>query len=69
MIQFSQLNSEEQMKIMNKALTYYKDHKSSIYSSIKDQKEKVAPTGSDLYSPELWKPSHWVWFLDNNLLL
>ena len=69
MIKFSQLNKDEQSKILSDGMKYFVKNKSTVRKSVDKNTEKSAPTGSDLYHPELWKPSHWKWFLDNNFLL
>lgn len=69
MIQYNQLNEEEQNKIRENAMNWFKEHKKHVYSLVDETKDKVAPSGSDLYHPELWKGIHWRWFLDNSFLL
>ena len=69
MIEFKQLNNEEQQKVREKAMEWFQDHKSHVYSLIEKDTPKVAPSGSDMYKPELWKGIHWKWFLDNSFLL
>lgn len=69
MIEYSQLNKEEQDKIQKQGKEWFQEHKSHVYSLIEKETAKVAPSGSDMFRPELWKPMHWKWFLDNNFLL
>lgn len=69
MIKYEQLNKQEQSLIQKEALVFFNTHKSKIYKQITPLTEKIAPSGSDLYHPELWKTTHWKWFLDNNFLL
>lgn len=69
MIQYGQLNCQEQLEIRKNAMNYLNKHKTKIYKNISEQTEKISPTGNDLFSPELWKSSHWKWFLDNSFLL
>ena len=69
MIEFNQLNSEQQNVILKNAMDWFKVHKEHIYKVIKPETPKIAPSGSDLYRPELWKDIHWKWFLDNSFLL
>ena len=64
MKQFNSLQPKEQQDILNKALEFYKKHKEHV-SKILDKEHNVAPSGSDLNHPELWKGCHWSWFLSN----
>lgn len=72
MKEFKELTTEERKEVFNKAFTFLHDHPDHIHSLFNKDTSWVAPSGSDLWHPELWKGIHWAWFLmgewemDNN---
>lgn len=59
---YDDLTLEERIRIWNKAFTYKHDHPEHVEFLMSKTDYSIAPTGSDLYHPELWKGSHWNWF-------
>lgn len=63
-------NIIEQEAIKESGEEFLAKHKTHVESLIKDCKYSVAPSGSDLFKPELWKGIHWNWYLENfNIVL
>lgn len=62
-MQFSELNREQRKEIYDKAFTFMHDHTDHVHSLFDKNTPSVAPSGSDMFKPELWKGIHWVWFL------
>ncbi len=69
MIKFEQLSQKEQEVVKSQAMAFFNPRKKEIYKGITKETPKIAPSGSDLFHPELWKTIHWKWFLDNSFLL
>ena len=65
MLQFEELDKEKQFEVYNRAFTWRHDHADHVANLLKDCKDKVAPSGSDIFRPELWKSIHWKWFLED----
>lgn len=64
MKQFSDLTLGEIYEIREKARSFYnahRDHVLKLYMNKRDD-EGIAPSGSDMFHPELWKGIHWRWF-------
>jgi hypothetical protein len=60
---FDDLTIDEKREIRKKAREWYENHKAhvqAIYS--KSRHVGIAPCGSDMFRPELWKGIHWRWF-------
>ena len=68
-LKFEQLNEAEQVRIRKTANEWLQKNKNHVYRLIEEDKNKVAPKGSDLYNPSIWKPMNWRWYLDNSFLL
>lgn len=64
MKQWDDLTVEEKFKAYNNAFTYLHDHADHVNDLLIDAflDYAVAPSGSDMFHPELWKPIHWKWF-------
>lgn len=63
--QFEDLNQGEIELVRKYAREFYeqhKDHVLSIYLGLSET-DAVAPSGSDMFRPELWKGIHWKWFV------
>ena len=63
MMQYKDLTQEEKFEVYNKAFTFLHDHSDHVWSMVTKDKDSIAPSGSDMFHPELWKSIHWVWFL------
>jgi hypothetical protein len=63
MKEFKDLTNEDQKVIFNNAFTFLHDHADHVHSLFDKQTPIVAPSGSDLWHPELWKGIHWAWFV------
>lgn len=59
---FYGVSQEEQTQITQKSIDFYSKHFSHVTDLIKSAEGSYSPSGSDLFRPELWKPSHWRWF-------
>ena len=64
--QFSDLNPSQVSAVKAQSTKWYERNKAHVDSLILESKESVAPSGSDLFRPELWKAIHWRWFLELN---
>lgn len=63
MKQFNGLTESEKAEIKDKALSWYEQHKDHVdMISEGAVTDKISPSGSDLFRPELWKGIHWLWF-------
>jgi hypothetical protein len=62
--QVDELTQEELFNVYSKAFTWNHDHADLVERLIANAKGKrsVAPCGSDIFHPELWKDIHWKWF-------
>lgn len=59
---FKDLNEEEQFEVYNKAWTFIHDHSEYVSKMLIMDTPSVAPSGSDMFKPELWKEIHWSWY-------
>lgn len=66
MKEYSDLTKEEQLEVYNKAFAFLHDHADHVHSLYDKKTPGVAPSGSDMFHPELWKGIHWVWFKTQN---
>lgn len=55
-------NFIEQQEIKAAAEKFFSAHKNHVAEISKDTEHVVAPSGSDLFRPELWKGIHWLWY-------
>lgn len=62
MTQYWELSEEERKQLKDKALSWYKEHQLHVNKLVHGKKIEIAPSGSDMFRPELWKAIHWVWF-------
>ena len=62
MMTVKDLSKEELFELYNKAFTFTHDHTDTVENMVKNCEYSVAPSGSDMFRPELWKDIHWVWF-------
>jgi hypothetical protein len=60
--QYEDLSHEEKTKISINALDWYKKHTDHVKKVMKENEKAYAPSGSDMFRPELWKSGHWNWF-------
>ena len=63
MKEYKDLSREEIVKIDSIAFSFLHDHVDHVYGLFDKNTPSVAPSGSDLFHPELWKGIHWVWFI------
>lgn len=66
MTEYKDLTLLEKMEVVAKAhkfIKIYQDHFVKSVAASKDD-NAVAPSGSDLFNPALWKPCHWKWYLN-----
>lgn len=64
MIQWTDTTSSDRVMIRQRAEDYKHEHASHVHRLYKSARTAIAPSGSDLFKPELWKPIHWKWYLD-----
>lgn len=63
MKQFTNLTEAEKDQIKVSALSWWSKYSDCVEERMKEAKtDQVAPSGSDLFRPELWKGIHWRWF-------
>lgn len=65
MLEFQNLTPVQKEEITSKGRDFYQTHRKDINKRVKGVVYITAPSGSDLFHPELWKESHWNWFLLN----
>ena len=63
MMEFDDLTIDEKGEMYNKAFTFIHDHSDHVHSLFNRKTSRVAPSGSDMFHPELWKGIHWAWFI------
>lgn len=59
---YQDLTSEERSEIQSKADAYYSAHTQHVDRLINYTEYSYAPSGSDMFRPELWKEAHWRWY-------
>lgn len=59
---FNDLSQTEKNEVASRAQIFRLDHAKIVNQAIKIADAAFAPSGSDLFRPELWKPGHWKWF-------
>lgn len=64
MKKYEHLTTEAQKTVYDKAFTFMHDHADHVHNLFDNKTQAVAPSGSDMFHPELWKGIHWVWFLN-----
>ena len=57
-------NILEQQEIQHLGEEFLSAHKEHVASICADKENAVAPSGSDLFKPELWKAIHWNWYFE-----
>lgn len=60
-INFDELSINDQHKAIKLASDWYDEHLSHVSKLIDGATAAYQPSGSDLFHPELWKDSHWLW--------
>ena len=59
---FFELTKNEQEQVMDIAKAWKNSHEEHIAKLVKQAEHSYAPSSSDCFHPELWKPVHWEWF-------
>jgi len=67
MQEFKDLTEEQQVSVLATAAEWKENHFNHIKSLVKDKKYAIAPSGIDMFHPELWKGIHWIWFNDKKV--
>jgi hypothetical protein len=62
MVKWAELNDEDKHDVFTEAWTWRHDHADHVARLLNDASRPIAPEGSDLFKPELWKGIHWLWF-------
>lgn len=62
MLQFKEVNFNQRKEIYNNAHNFLHDHADHVHSLFDKDTPPIAPSGSDMFKPELWKGIHWIWF-------
>lgn len=65
MMEFRDLNEVEQTTVKERAKSFINKNSGHVNWLMNDRAPSVAPSGSDLNHPELWKDIHWNWFFDH----
>ena len=60
---FYSLTKVEQSLAKASALQWYEKHKDHVDRLRARAQKPYPPSGSDCFSPELWKAEHWRWLL------
>lgn len=63
MIEVWDLHAPSLGTMIDKAREFYWGHIEHVDRLLGDADAEYAPSGSDIFHPELWKPAHWKWFL------
>lgn len=60
--------TDEQVKA---ASAWYKSHSNHVRNIISDEVilHAYPPSEEDITNPSLWKPFHWIWFLQNHRIV
>lgn len=67
MKEYDELNLHEKTQVYNNAFTFLHDHADHVHSLFTKKTKGIAPSGSDMFKPELWKGIHWAWFLSKRV--
>jgi hypothetical protein len=62
MKRFEKLSQEDKNEIICRAWEWRQKHSAHVDRMVENQQARIAPSGSDLTRPELWKAAHWAWF-------
>lgn len=62
-----QISKEERKQVYNNAHNFLHDHYDYIHNLFDHKTPVVAPSGSDMFKPELWKDIHWAWFMTTHI--
>lgn len=62
MKQFADITDKEWQEITRKALDFKAKNGGHIARIMSSTRGCVAPSGTELFDPRLWKGCHWVWF-------
>lgn len=63
MKKWQDLNKEEKEFCSKSAIDWYQKHKHHVDQLTRKYNDAgYAPSGSDMFNPELFKPAHWKWF-------
>lgn len=66
MISYFSLHADSRREVYEKAFTWNHDHADHVANLVYEKGPAVAPSGSDVFRPELWKGIHWRWFFELN---
>lgn len=66
MTEFEDLDRAEVAELIANGESFLDKHDKHVNNLVIDSGPSVAvaPSGSDLFNPELWKAIHWRWFLN-----
>jgi hypothetical protein len=67
MKEYIDLTERERWEVFNNAVNFLHDYSDHVHSSFDKETSSVAPSGSDMFHPELWKGIHWVWFFSERV--
>lgn len=63
MIEYEELSKGEQHRVCKLAWNWYTEQAEHVDALMKCHDKRIAPSGSDLFHPELWKAIHWNWYM------
>ena len=64
MKEWKTLTRQETKEVVDRANVWLSKHSAFVKCLASMDDYAYAPSGSDLWHPELWKSGHWNWFLD-----
>lgn len=64
MLEFKDLTPKQIVTLEAVGYEWLGQHERHVWSMIRKDTPNVAPSGSDMFKPELWKDIHWKWFLN-----
>ena len=59
---YDDLTDAERTEMLTAATAWQTEHREHVKRLIKEAETSYAPSGSDMFHPELWKSAHWKWF-------
>jgi hypothetical protein len=69
MREFSSFTNLEKVKIVIQGREWMRKHEAHVKMLLETSEPEYAPSGSDCFHPELWKPGHWRWFRRSQMIV
>ncbi len=61
MVEFYQLPEHDRRRAIRAAMEWREKHTERVLGLMEDGHLAYAPSGSDIFRPELWRPAMWRW--------